>query len=796
MEAKQAAAIAEMQQAKQQQALSAKAAEDAKFKAEQEVERRRQAESQMDSKQAAAIAEAQQVKQQQALSAKAAEDAKIKAEQEAEKRRGAEARAKAETPRVGRETFAAEAKVSQVQPQDERLRQAAVGAKAKTPRVGRETFAAEARRQRQNTVPLRTTSNPLSALVMNTSSQGAIFPNRESARAPSSQGTAKQPPSNAFPKREQVAPPSSQGTAKHPPTSAFPKREQVAPPSSQGTAKLPPSNAFPNREQVAPPSSQGVAKNPPTNPFPKREQGASPSSQGVAKQPPTNAFPKREKAAPAPSSQSTLTSIANAPNAFPKRGSVVAPSSQGPQQRKKSGNALTNLILGNGNGKAEAKSAPAPIQKEKLEEKPVEVRAKKVEAKSAPAPIQKEKVEEKPVEVGAEKVKAESRPKPKGFGKPAMKMIPSQTPPPSILLKEGMTAEEAEQAREARLSGEPENVSGEAAKTTPSQISPGMTADLAEAVRKARLGVEAEAIRKALLIDSPEPKSDEDSEMAKKSSPKAAQVYVGTKPKFVRTNPPKEASSPKSVANALKDLAMGSSGKKNEPARPQLNRGETSLSKLVASSNQGGLKPAQKVAAPVEKKTLKDFLSNEKPVGSGRKTSSKLGGIASPEEKPIKEERQQAMKEEVIAAAAPVVVKEPSPAAAVVSSLSQLIKNGSSGTRRPADGLGRVEASSSKLGGIAGEVEPSVKQQKVMNAAKPLAPAETTSDDAAPVENAGDANESKSSAEPSASQPAFSSLTDIVVGQERPALAQQNVGKRNSLFPAKKESRLSRLLKK
>jgi len=785
----------------------------------------------------------QQAKQQQALSAKAAEDAKIKAEQEAEKRRGAEARAKAETPRVGRETFAAEAKVSQVQPQDERLRQAAVGAKAKTPRVGRETFAAEARRQRQNTVPLRTTSNPLSALVMNTSSQGAIFPNRESARAPSSQGTAKQPPSNAFPKREQVAPPSSQGTAKHPPTSAFPKREQVAPPSSQGTAKhpptsafpkreqvappssqgtakLPPSNAFPNREQVAPPSSQGVAKNPPTNAFPKREQattppssqgvaknsptnafpkreqGASPSSQGVAKQPPTNAFPKREKAAPAPSSQSTLTSIANAPNAFPKRGSVVAPSSQGPQQRKKSGNALTNLILGNGNGKAEAKSAPAPIQKEKLEEKPVEVRAKKVEAKSAPAPIQKEKVEEKPVEVGAEKVKAESRPKPKGFGKPAMKMIPSQTPPPSILLKEGMTAEEAEQAREARLSGEPEKVSGEAAKTTPSQISPGMTADEAEAVRKARLGVEAEAIRKALLIDSPEPKSDEDSEMAKKSSPKAAQVYVGTKPKFVRTNPPKEASSPKSVANALKDLAMGSSGKKNEPARPQLNRGETSLSKLVASSNQGGLKPAQKVAAPVEKKTLKDFLSNEKPVGSGRKTSSKLGGIASPEEKPIKEERQQAMKEEVIAAAAPDVVKEPSPAAAVVSSLSQLIKNGSSGTRRPADGLGRVEASSSKLGGIAGEVEPSVKQQKVMNAAKPLAPAETTSDDAAPVENAGDANESKSSAEPSASQPAFSSLTDIVVGQERPALAQQNVGKRNSLFPAKKESRLSRLLKK
>jgi hypothetical protein len=73
----------------------------------------------------------------------------------------------------------------------------------------------------------------------------------------------------------------------------------------------------------------------------------------------------------------------------------------------------------------------------------------------------------------------------------------------------------------------------------------------------------------------------------------------------------------------------------------------------------------------VEKRSLKDLLSNEKPIGSGRKKSSKLGGIVSPEEKPIKEECKQAMKEEVIAAAtaAPVVEKKPASAADVVSSL-------------------------------------------------------------------------------------------------------------------------------
>jgi hypothetical protein len=50
------------------------------------------------------------------------------------------------------------------------------------------------------------------------------------------------------------------------------------------------------------------------------------------------------------------------------------------------------------------------------------------------------------------------------------------------------------------------------------------------------------------------------------------------------------------------------------------------------------------------------------------------------------------------------------------------------------------------------------------------------------------ANEPKASAEPSVNvKPACSSLTD---------LAQQNVGKRNSLIPAKKESRLPRLLQK
>lgn len=519
--------------------------------------------------------------------------------------------------------------MSQMQPQDERLRQAAVGAKAATPRVGREKFAAEAKRQKQNTAPRRTSSNPLSALIMNSSTQGAVFPDRAGARAPSSQGTAKQPPSNTFPKREQVVSPSSQGTAKHPPSNAFPKREQVRNPSSQGTAKIPPSNAFPNREQIAPPSSQGVAKNPPTNAFPKREQAAQPSSQGVAKQPPANAFPKREKVAP-PSSQSPLTTIANSANSFSKR------------------------------------------------------------------------------------VETKSRPKAKGFGKPAMKTLPSQEPPLTTQLKEGMTAEEAEQTRAARLSGTAESVSENAKKATPTQISAGMTAEEAEAARTTRLSDEAEAIKKAWTSESSEPKSIEagkDSEEPANTPPKAAQVYVGTKPQFVRTNPPKEAS-PQKVANALKDLAMGSSAKKLHSSRPLLDRGGTSLSNLAASNQGVAKKPMQKVAPAVERKPLAALLSKEKPIGSGRKSSSKLGGIASPEEKPIKEERQQAMKVQVIAAAT---------------------------------------ASST---------------------------------------------EKNASAEPSKPRATSISLTDIIVGQEKPALAQQNVGKRNSLFPAKKESRLSRLLKK
>ena len=275
----------------------------------------------------------------------------------------------------------------------------------------------------------------------------------------------------------------------------------------------------------------------------------------------------------------------------------------------------------------------------------------------------------------------------------------------------------------------------------------------------------------ARLAESPESKSvePEKSGEATKESPKAAQVYVGTKPKFVRTNPPKEAPAPVRVANALKALAMGPAGKKTEPTRPLLKQGETSLSKLVAS-NQGGVankQPEQKSPpAPVEKRSLKDLLSNGKPIGSGRKTSSKLGAIASPEEKPVAE-------------------KKPA-AAAVLTSLSQL----------------------------AGEVEPSTKQQKVMNAAKPLVPAKSSSTDTAetPVKNSAEkfqrsllaariANDSKAKASSSASVKSTSgSLTDIILGQEKPALAQQNVAsgekRRTSLFPAKKESKLSRLIQK
>jgi hypothetical protein len=102
-----------------------------------------------------------------------------------------------------------------------------------------------------------------------------------------------------------------------------------------------------------------------------------------------------------------------------------------------------------------------------------------------------------------------------------------------------------------------------------------------------------------------------------------------------------------------------------------------------------------------------------------------------------------------------------------------------------------------------------------MNAAKPLVPAEGSTDTAeTPVKNSAEkfqrsllaariANDSKSKAKASSGASVKStsgSLTDIILGQEKPALAQQNVAsgekRRTSLFPAKKESKLSRLIQK
>ena len=91
------------------------------------------------------------------------------------------------------------------------------------------------------------------------------------------------------------------------------------------------------------------------------------------------------------------------------------------------------------------------------------------------------------------------RPKPKGFGKPAMK-APSNTVPPSKTvesLKDGITAEEAERLRMARVS--PESV----VESTPKEVSPtpaviedGSTAEAAEAVRLERLKAADEAAKK------------------------------------------------------------------------------------------------------------------------------------------------------------------------------------------------------------------------------------------------------------------------------------------------------------
>mmetsp|Transcript_32144 Transcript_32144/g.58896 ORF Transcript_32144/g.58896 Transcript_32144/m.58896 type:complete len:333 (+) Transcript_32144:1454-2452(+) len=107
-----------------------------------------------------------------------------------------------------------------------------------------------------------------------------------------------------------------------------------------------------------------------------------------------------------------------------------------------------------------------------------------------------------------------------------------------------------------------------------------------------------------------------------------------------------------------------------------------------------------------KKRSLKDLIpSTGRPIGSNRKTGTKLGGMASPESRAVTEDRQkairqEAMKEKVVAS---VAKKEAttSVSAPSISKLSAIIQNHNPPQRLSRNGLNKERTSMTKLGGMA-----------------------------------------------------------------------------------------------
>lgn len=107
-----------------------------------------------------------------------------------------------------------------------------------------------------------------------------------------------------------------------------------------------------------------------------------------------------------------------------------------------------------------------------------------------------------------------------------------------------------------------------------------------------------------------------------------------------------------------------------------------------------------------KKRSLKDLIpSTGRPIGSNRKTGTKLGGMASPESRAVTEDRQkairqEAMKEKVVAS---VAKKEATTSASApsISKLSAIIQNHNPPQRLSRNGLNKERTSMTKLGGMA-----------------------------------------------------------------------------------------------
>lgn len=250
-----------------------------------------------------------------------------------------------------------------------------------------------------------------------------------------------------------------------------------------------------------------------------------------------------------------------------------------------------------------------------------------------------------------------------------------------------------------------------------------------------------------------------------------------------------------------------------------------SLQALPKLQERAGIVSKPEVA--VKKRSLKDFIPGGKPIGSNRKTGTKLGGMASPEqaESSLKTDRQNAMKEEVVASAtmdsntpkkeAPELAPAAQPS---VSSLSEIIRN-----HKPRERTSSKRITKTKLGEMANPAFNAGTPPEVQSIAATKS-GDTAEDNSVSAANAVEssmkkqeasqrallsaniANTAKAKISASAAQSASTtvassqaqSLSQIVRGQNKPTFSQQkkayaNSNHRSTLFAGSANTKLGEM---
>lgn len=267
-----------------------------------------------------------------------------------------------------------------------------------------------------------------------------------------------------------------------------------------------------------------------------------------------------------------------------------------------------------------------------------------------------------------------------------------------------------------------------------------------------------------------------------------------------------------------------------KPFRSKQNTTPPSSQSLPPPQTRAKVESILKSKSAVKKTTLKDLLSSMgKPRGGNRQATTKLGGMASPEQASAsaKEDRQKAMREEVVASATTPekVDPEPTSTATAYSSLSAIIQGQNPRARPSLNSVNKERTVKTKLGEMVNSAaelgaDPSPKQQSVTatTSSDTLDEVSATNAVAAGMKkqeafqrallSATIANDAKakifaSVVEQTAkaeSTPQLSSLSQMIQDQTKPTLSQQkafaNSNRHTSLFPEKTESHLSRLLGK